>query len=297
MLVLARALTYATLFVGLLLVFLPARVLSWSGIGPPTTIGVPQVGGLVLGAAGATLALWCVMTFALVGRGTPAPFDPPRHLVVRGPYRAVRNPMYLGAGLALAAAALFYQSFVLLAYTVLFLLATHLFVIWYEEPTLRRTFGADYEAYCRRVSRWSPRLPTSQGPGAGAPLDIILFAAGALAACAAACGGPTEIALGIVQVEGTVTSTADGRPIEGVGVVLTYPIMGGSGGRGRSATSWTDSLGRYAVSLTDLACLPGTLDLGVALPTGYRFPADLTPASIACVEEVQVWDFQLEPVP
>jgi protein-S-isoprenylcysteine O-methyltransferase Ste14 len=167
LLVLARALTYATLFVGLVLVFLPARVLSWSGISGPGTIGVLQVGGMVLGAAGATLALWCVMAFALRGRGTPAPFDPPRRLVVQGPYRSVRNPMYLGAGLALAAAALFFQSLVLLVYTTLFLLATHLFVIWYEEPTLRRTFGSDYEAYCRRVSRWSPRLPKNQRSGAG----------------------------------------------------------------------------------------------------------------------------------
>lgn len=166
MFVLARAVTYATLFVGLLLVFLPARVLSWAGIGRPVAIGVLQIVGLVLGAAGAALALWCVLTFVFVGRGTPAPFDPPLRLVVQGPYRAVRNPMYLGAGLALAAAALFYQSLVLVAYTALFLLATHGIVIWYEEPTLRRTFGPDYEAYCRRVSRWWPRLPTSQGSGA-----------------------------------------------------------------------------------------------------------------------------------
>lgn len=157
LLVLARALTYSTLFVGLLLVFLPARVLSWSGIVRPA-IGVLQVVGLVLGAAGATLAVWCVMTFVVLGRGTPAPFDPPRRLVVKGPYRAVRNPMYLGAGLALAAAALFYQSLVLLVYTALFLLAAHLLVIWYEEPTLRRTFGPDYESYCQRVLRWWPRL-------------------------------------------------------------------------------------------------------------------------------------------
>jgi protein-S-isoprenylcysteine O-methyltransferase Ste14 len=157
LLVLARAVTYATLFVGLMLVVLPARVLSWSGIGRPQGIGGLQMVGLVLGGAGAALAAWCVMTFAVVGRGTPAPFDPPRRLVVRGPYRAVRNPMYLGAGLALAGAALFYQSPGLLAYGALFLGGAHLLVIGYEEPTLRRTFGPDYEAYCRRVSRWWPR--------------------------------------------------------------------------------------------------------------------------------------------
>ena len=76
----------------------------------------------------------------------------------------VRNPMYLGAALALAGAALFYPSLALLAYAGLFLLATHLFVIWYEEPTLKRTFRGEYEAYCRRVRRWLPRLPRSAVP-------------------------------------------------------------------------------------------------------------------------------------
>jgi protein-S-isoprenylcysteine O-methyltransferase Ste14 len=155
---LVRAVTYATLFIGLVLVFLPARVLAWSGITRPAEFGLAQVTGLVLGTAGAVLALWCVATFAIRGRGTPAPFDPPRRLVVLGPYRVVRNPMYIGAALALAAAALFYQSVALLGYTAVFIAITHLFVITYEEPTLRRLFGADYETYCRQVSRWWPRF-------------------------------------------------------------------------------------------------------------------------------------------
>ncbi len=100
--------------------------------------------------------MWCILTFALLGRGTPAPFDPPRRLVVRGPYRYVRNPMYLGAGLALAGAALFYETGVLWAYAGGFLVLTHLLVVLYEEPTLRRTFGEDYETYCRQVRRWWP---------------------------------------------------------------------------------------------------------------------------------------------
>jgi protein-S-isoprenylcysteine O-methyltransferase Ste14 len=138
--------------------YLPARVLSRAGVGRPPTLGALQLIGLVVGAAGAALALWCVLTFAFLGRGTPAPFDPPRRLVVRGPYRRVRNPMYLGAAVALGAAALFYQSLALLAFAAGFLLVTHLFVIGYEEPTLRRMFGAEYEAYCRTVWRWRPKL-------------------------------------------------------------------------------------------------------------------------------------------
>jgi protein-S-isoprenylcysteine O-methyltransferase Ste14 len=158
MFVLVRTVTYAALFIGVVLIYVPARLLSWSGIVRPAAIGVPQVAGMVIGAAGAAIALWCIFTFAFIGRGTPAPFDPPRRLVIRGPYRFVQNPMYIGAGLALASAALLYESWPLLGYTGLFFLATHLFVLWYEEPTLRRTFGQEYEAYCRQVRRWWPSM-------------------------------------------------------------------------------------------------------------------------------------------
>jgi len=151
-----RAATYAALFIGFVLVFLPAQVLRWSGISRPAVIGIPQVCGLILGTTGAVLALWCVLALTLAGKGTPAPFDPPRHLVVGGPYRLVRNPMYLGAGLALGAAALLYQSLALLGFAALFLVVAHLFVLWYEEPTLRRLFGSAYDAYCGRTRRWWP---------------------------------------------------------------------------------------------------------------------------------------------
>jgi protein-S-isoprenylcysteine O-methyltransferase Ste14 len=112
---------------------------------------------MLLGASGAALALTCILTFVFIGRGTPAPFDPPRRLVVQGPYRFIRNPMYVGAGLALAGAALFYQSIPLLVYAGSSLAVTHLFVVLYEEPTLRRSFARDYEAYCRQVGRWWPK--------------------------------------------------------------------------------------------------------------------------------------------
>jgi len=137
-------------------VFLPNRVLSWSGIVRPAGIGAAQAAGILVGASGAMLALWCIATFILIGRGTPAPFDPPRRLVVVGPYRLVRNPMYIGAALALAGAALFYESWALLGYCATFALATHLFVVTYEEPTLRATFGDPYVRYCQRVRRWWP---------------------------------------------------------------------------------------------------------------------------------------------
>jgi protein-S-isoprenylcysteine O-methyltransferase Ste14 len=157
MFVLARAVTYSALFIGLLLIFLPDRILSATGVIQPPVIGVWQIAGMLVGASGAAIALACILTFVFVGRGTPAPFDPPRRLVVKGPYRFVRNPMYLGAAIALAGAAAFYQSLPLLGYAGAFVLITHLFVLVYEEPTLRRTFDGDYVAYCQRVGRWLPK--------------------------------------------------------------------------------------------------------------------------------------------
>jgi protein-S-isoprenylcysteine O-methyltransferase Ste14 len=158
MMVLIRAITYATLFIGFLLVYLPAQMLSTAGVVRPSRLGPTQLTGMVVAAAGAAIALWCILSFVVLGRGTPAPFDPPRRLVVRGPYRYVRNPMYLGAGLALAGAALFYETGRLWAYAGAFLVLMHLFVVLYEEPTLRQAFGEDYEAYCRRVHRWRPNM-------------------------------------------------------------------------------------------------------------------------------------------
>jgi len=160
MFVAVRTIAYATLFVGFLLIYLPARLLSWSGLARPGAIGAPQIAGTIVAAIGALVALWCVVTFVAIGKGTPAPFDAPRRLVVRGPYRFVRNPMYIGAAVALAGAALFYRSSALFAYSVGFLVVFHLFVVFYEEPTLRRTFGPGYEAYCHAVRRWWP-IPRS----------------------------------------------------------------------------------------------------------------------------------------
>jgi len=155
--VLIRAVAYASLFIGVVLVYLPGQTLSRARIERPRDLGPAQAVGGVAVFVGAALALWCIAAFAFLGRGTPAPFDPPRHLVVRGPYRYLRNPMYLGATLALAGASLFYEATALAAYAVGFVLLMHLFVVLYEEPALAATFGREYQEYCRRVSRWWPR--------------------------------------------------------------------------------------------------------------------------------------------
>ena len=162
MFVLVRAITYATLFVGVLLVFLPARILSAAGIVRPASIGPVQVIGMIVGVSGAVLGLWCILTFVFVGKGTQAPFDPPKGLVIRGPYRFVRNPMYLGAGLALIGASLFYESAALIPYLLVMLVLAQAFVMFFEEPVLAKKFGADYGAYRsrRKTLAASPMIVT-----------------------------------------------------------------------------------------------------------------------------------------
>ena len=168
MLILLRALVWGSAFVAFVLVVLPAQVLDASGLSRPGSLGPMQVTGAILAAAGVVPMMWSFLSFVFRGRGTPAPFDPPRLLVVDGPYRYVRNPMYLGAILSLLGAALYYGSPWLLAYVAAFVLWAHLFVVGYEEPRLRRTFGDDYAAYAGRVQRWLPRRPAGAGGDAAA---------------------------------------------------------------------------------------------------------------------------------
>ena len=156
MLALFRSLVYSALFISVVLVFIPDQILRAAGITSPPQFGTLHWVGLALVVLGGALAIWCILTFAIVGRGTPAPFDPPRKLVAAGPYRWVRNPMYIGAGTALTGAALFYQSAALVAFAAGFIVVAHMFVVLFEEPTLERTFGARYADYRNAVPRWVP---------------------------------------------------------------------------------------------------------------------------------------------
>lgn len=115
--------------------------------------------GVGIAAAGAAVASWCVATFFIRGAGTPAPFDPPRAFVASGPYRRVRNPMYLGAAGVILGAGLIVASPAIVLLAAAFLGLAHLFVIAYEEPALARRFGASYERYRATVRRWVPRRP------------------------------------------------------------------------------------------------------------------------------------------
>ena len=108
---------------------------------------------IVLGIA---LLAACIFEFARSGRGTLSPVDPPRHLVVRGLYRYVRNPMYLSVTTILLGEVLLARSPALAAYWAVWFAAANLFVIAYEEPALRQKFGSSYDEYARRVGRWMP---------------------------------------------------------------------------------------------------------------------------------------------
>jgi len=119
-------------------------ILAW------LTIPLWLIGGVVL--------LWSFWNFLVQGRGTPAPIDPPKELVATGFYRYVRNPMYVGVLLMLIGHFLWFEFVWLIAYAVIAFLIVHVFVTLYEEPTLRRKFGASYEEYLNRVPRWIPRF-------------------------------------------------------------------------------------------------------------------------------------------
>lgn len=131
---------------------IPAWIVSedrWRGEGVPL--------GLAPLAAGAAVLLWCVRDFYLAGKGTLAPWDPPKHLVVMGLYRYVRNPMYVGILLLLAGWSLWAGSVWLASYGVILGIAFHLRVVLFEEPTLRKQFGEEWLRYAAAVPRWLPR--------------------------------------------------------------------------------------------------------------------------------------------
>jgi protein-S-isoprenylcysteine O-methyltransferase Ste14 len=116
-----------------------------------------MTGGVVVVAAGLAVLLWCVRDFYASGRGTLAPWDPPRHLVVVGLYRFVRNPMYVGVLTLVAGWGLLAGSPLIAVYAVALAVVFHLRVILFEEPWLARTFGEEWKRYSAAVSRWLPR--------------------------------------------------------------------------------------------------------------------------------------------
>jgi protein-S-isoprenylcysteine O-methyltransferase Ste14 len=165
----------------------PDRPILWPAIGtlvfvltvPATVVGVvpyllsrwkieaPLLGwsftrwiGVLVFILGAPIFTDFILRFVREGRGTPAPIAPTQHLVVRGCFRYVRNPGYVGVLAMISGQGLFFGSRAIMVYAALVAVAFHLFVVLYEEPTLRRQFGDQYASYCRRVPRWIPRIWT-----------------------------------------------------------------------------------------------------------------------------------------
>jgi protein-S-isoprenylcysteine O-methyltransferase Ste14 len=146
-------------------VFVPG---FWTGMMPywmlphgvrPDVRGAGAAGWLLI-AAGIALYFACAFWgFAVRGKGTPLPLDPPKKLVVEGPYRIVRNPMYWSVASVMLGEAAVFHSAALAEWAAVFFVAASLFTLFIEEPALKQKFGTEYEEYCRRVPRWIPRVP------------------------------------------------------------------------------------------------------------------------------------------
>jgi protein-S-isoprenylcysteine O-methyltransferase Ste14 len=148
-----------TIFVpGSLLGLVPWLLLQGSGEAMVPTYSVWLI-GLLPFCAGIVLYLWCAGAFTYVGHGTPAPIDAPVFLVRAGPYQWVRNPMYIGVLSVWFGEVILFHSLVLACCGLLIAGIVHLFVVFYEEPSLRRQFGERYETYLQTVPRWLPRYP------------------------------------------------------------------------------------------------------------------------------------------
>jgi protein-S-isoprenylcysteine O-methyltransferase Ste14 len=151
-----RTVLFAVLVPGAELVLVPLVVVLWD-LGPRLGLGPARYAGLVPLLIGLAVILRCFADFVRRGRGTPAIYDPPSELVDAGLYRYVRNPQYVGVVLVIVGEALLTGMVVLFGYAALMAVGYHLFVRYYEEPTLGRRFGGPYARYRGSVPRWLPR--------------------------------------------------------------------------------------------------------------------------------------------
>jgi protein-S-isoprenylcysteine O-methyltransferase Ste14 len=143
---------------GVVAVLIPWWLTGWE-VEEPLPYWAPlRVVGVALIAVGTLALLDSFRRFVVEGLGTPAPVAPTEELVVSGLYRYVRNPMYVAVAATICGQALLLGQVVLFAYGAVFVAVVAAFVRWYEEPTLTRTYGEQYEAYKRSVPAWFPRL-------------------------------------------------------------------------------------------------------------------------------------------
>jgi protein-S-isoprenylcysteine O-methyltransferase Ste14 len=151
---------------------IPWWITRWEFRPPFFGLELTRAGGVILIIAGTLGLVDSFARFALRGVGTPAPIAPTQKLVVTGLYRYVRNPIYAAVVAVILGQAILFGARGLILYGALFWLACHAFVLVYEEPTLERTFGADYGGFRANVPRWIPRI-TPWRPGASPPLGFV----------------------------------------------------------------------------------------------------------------------------
>ena len=156
-----KALCYTAAFI-FFFGWLALRVQTWDQSLKVELPAWMRVIGFALLGAGAVLVLACVGVFVARGRGTPAVFDPPRQFVAVGPYRFVRNPMYIGGLMLLAGLGFYQRSLSILLFGLSMSALFHLFVVFVEEPGLKRRFGESYFAYKQSVNRWLPKFSSGQ---------------------------------------------------------------------------------------------------------------------------------------
>jgi len=146
-----------TVFVpGTVAVYIPYRIIKDQFSFFNIHWGVLQILSVAFILSGTLIYFWCLWHFAVTGRGTPAPIDAPKHLVIKGLYRYVRNPMYIGVLIIIFGWAIFFESFSVLIYATLIWLIFQVAIMIIEEPILRRQFGKPYQDYCKQVKRWIP---------------------------------------------------------------------------------------------------------------------------------------------
>ena len=150
-----KSLLFLILAPGVVAGYIPLALLRG---GPQIATGIFAYLAFLLWAIGAVILLWSFWNFLNEGRGTPAPIDPPKELVATGFYRYVRNPMYVGVLAIIIGHFLWFEYWNLLIYAIVVFIGFNTFVTYYEEPTLKRKFGAAYEDYLKRVPRWIPRI-------------------------------------------------------------------------------------------------------------------------------------------
>lgn len=158
MLLLLKNILFTVFVPGTVGVYIPLWVVASRAAPPPLEWNAAQVAAVLPLLLGTVIYFWCLWHFAVTGRGTPAPIDAPKRLVVQGLYRYVRNPMYVGVLLVIVGWAVFFWSWAILIYGFGVGMLVHLFVVLVEEPLLEQQFGEAYVGYREAVGRWVPRM-------------------------------------------------------------------------------------------------------------------------------------------